>query len=347
VDWSDERYVRVYTRDTVEWMALSWQARGLFCLVLRKCDRAGIIELGRVGIRGVAVACGAPWAEVEAPLRELLADGCLSVHQGSDGGRQHLVVPNFVAAQESISNGKARQQTYRERREARARGAQLGVSGDAALPPRDAASQNVTLASSGVTPGDSSRADTVPTPCRAVPGVQGGDPPAAPPTATPDRDPASKPTRKPKATRAPAAKRGHRLPSGWQPSQQLLEHAAAKGHDRHDVLEIADAFRDHWLASTSRTATKLDWDAAFRTWLRRERERAADRRPGGAIKLDADGLEIVDDCPPPRRPRKRTPRPEGYTGPDRSHWIERGRQLRLHGPPSVLFPDMPLLEASS
>ena len=32
--WEDERYVRVYTRDTPEWCLLSWEARALFLLLL-------------------------------------------------------------------------------------------------------------------------------------------------------------------------------------------------------------------------------------------------------------------------------------------------------------------------
>ena len=51
MDWSDERYVRVYTRDTPDWQCLSFLAQGLFCLILRKVDRAGVLPLGRSGRR--------------------------------------------------------------------------------------------------------------------------------------------------------------------------------------------------------------------------------------------------------------------------------------------------------
>jgi len=110
--WEDERYVRVYTRDTVDWLALSFDAQALFLLLLRKVDRAGLLDLGRAGKRGVAVAVGHPrdWARLEPALEELLADGCVRLTE--DGGR--LLVPNFLTAQEAKASDRARQQKSRE-----------------------------------------------------------------------------------------------------------------------------------------------------------------------------------------------------------------------------------------
>lgn len=34
--------------------------------------------------------------------------------------------------------------------------------------------------------------------------------------------------------------------------------------------EIYEEFSDHWLASAQSTASKMDWDAAFRTWVRKK-----------------------------------------------------------------------------
>lgn len=91
--WEDERYVRVYTRDTVDWQGLSFDAQALFLLLLRKVDRAGLLDLGKPGNRGVAVAIGHPrdWARLEPALEELLTDGCVRV---VDEGRR-LVVRGF------------------------------------------------------------------------------------------------------------------------------------------------------------------------------------------------------------------------------------------------------------
>lgn len=107
--WEDERYVRFYTRNTPEWLALSWRARGLFGLLMRAVDRAGILAVGKLGPKGVATAIGAPWVEVEEPLAELLADGCVQ-HNGPA-----VVIPNFLPAQEAPQSDAARKRTQRER----------------------------------------------------------------------------------------------------------------------------------------------------------------------------------------------------------------------------------------
>jgi len=111
LNWSDERYVRVYTRDTPEWLCLSFPAQGLFCLLMRKVDRAGILPLGKLGRRAVAVAIGfaGDWVRLEPALDELVADGC--VHIEGD----LLVIPNFLDAQEAESSEKARARKYREK----------------------------------------------------------------------------------------------------------------------------------------------------------------------------------------------------------------------------------------
>lgn len=108
--WADERYVRLYTRDTPDWLALSWQARALFIFILRKVDRSGVMDMGRAGERGLAALCAMPQDVVETALPELLADGCVE-RQGTS-----LIVPNFLDAQESRASGAARQRECRERR---------------------------------------------------------------------------------------------------------------------------------------------------------------------------------------------------------------------------------------
>lgn len=69
--WSDERYVRVYTRDSANWLSWPWRARALLPLLLRKVDRAGLLKLpsGRpvaalaavVGLAGVVTGADARW----------------------------------------------------------------------------------------------------------------------------------------------------------------------------------------------------------------------------------------------------------------------------------------------
>lgn len=109
--WEDENYVRFYTRDTADWLLLTWQARGLFGLLMRIADRAGIIPLGKAGLRSLAGLLHAPWAEIESALGELLADGCIE-HSVSEN---KLVIPRFVEAQEATRSDRQRQKEKRER----------------------------------------------------------------------------------------------------------------------------------------------------------------------------------------------------------------------------------------
>lgn len=158
--WEDERYVRVYTRDTTDWLAFSFEAQALLLMLLRKVDRAGILPLGKHGKRGVAIAIGHPreWERLESAFEELLADGCVRV--SPDGTR--LVIPNFIFAQEARASDKSRQQKSREFARDLAASESVTLS--------DGVSQNVTEChgtSHGVTPSHTPSPLAVPS--RAVP----------------------------------------------------------------------------------------------------------------------------------------------------------------------------------
>lgn len=100
--WDDERFVKVYTRDTPDWLALGWEAHALFWELLRKSDRAGLFEVGKSGARGVAAVTGIPTEVVERALPVLIADGCIESHGA------YLLVRNFIEAQSANQSDKAR-----------------------------------------------------------------------------------------------------------------------------------------------------------------------------------------------------------------------------------------------
>jgi hypothetical protein len=114
MNWADERYIRVYTRDTADWLALGWEAQALFLLLQRKADRAGIVQCGRSGVRGLAALVGMPPDVATRALAVLLEDGCL---QATTGG---FVFPEFLEAQEATSSDAARQRKHREKARATA-----------------------------------------------------------------------------------------------------------------------------------------------------------------------------------------------------------------------------------
>lgn len=190
--WEDERYVRVYTRDTVDWQGLSFDAQALFVLLLRKVDRAGLLDLGKPGKRGVAVAIGhaREWARLEPALEELLTDGCVRL---VDDGRR-LLVPNFLAAQEAKASDKSRQQKSRE--------TARDVAAAGNLIPRDESSQNVTVShkmGQNVTTGHAASRPVTPScavPSRAEPSSSlsaAADDPEELPDATDDAHPVIQP----------------------------------------------------------------------------------------------------------------------------------------------------------
>lgn len=110
--WEDERYVRVYTRDTTEWISLSWEARAVFYELLRKVDRCGFIAVGKTGLRGLAALLRMPPEVVQRGIEGgdgLLVDGCVvAIKEG-------LCLPNFIEAQESKQSDRQRKAEQRSR----------------------------------------------------------------------------------------------------------------------------------------------------------------------------------------------------------------------------------------
>lgn len=117
--WDIERYVKVYRRDTAEWLSVSWQARGLFYELLRKADRDGCIACGRMEpAAAVAILVRGDASEVAGPLAELFRDGCLE-DIPAHGNRGHAIcVRNFRAAQGEVKSGAERTADWREKKRA-------------------------------------------------------------------------------------------------------------------------------------------------------------------------------------------------------------------------------------
>ncbi len=146
--FDDERYVRVYSRDTTNWLMFSWDAQCLLPLIIRKLDRAGVLELGRHGLKGLMAHLpkmpAERWPAYEAALEELIANGVLEFREG------FLIMPNYIAAQESKQTDAARQRAHRERDRDIARHGHLIPSQDV-TDGHAISSQNVTKPSQPVT----------------------------------------------------------------------------------------------------------------------------------------------------------------------------------------------------
>jgi hypothetical protein len=143
LNWSDERFVKLYVRDTAEWLAMQWQGRALHPLLVRKADRSGVIPT-RLGARGVAALVGLPLEVVEIGLVELDRDGFVAAHPLG------YVIPDFIASQEARQSEKLRSAEYRARkREDRAAGVVTNrdasaTEGDATVTTHEAITEIVT-----------------------------------------------------------------------------------------------------------------------------------------------------------------------------------------------------------
>jgi hypothetical protein len=111
LDWENERYVRIYTRDTPDWVLLGWEAQAAYPLIMRKLDRAGVLELGKHDPpRAIAAVTRLPLELVERALPVLVGPGGpFELREG------FLVDPDFLDAQEAKQSDAARQRAARER----------------------------------------------------------------------------------------------------------------------------------------------------------------------------------------------------------------------------------------
>jgi hypothetical protein len=62
-------------------------------------------------------------------------------------------------------------------------------------------------------------------------------------------------------------KRGSRLAQDWFLSKSMGDWATKERPDL-DVRQVADQFKDYWVAQAGQKGVKLDWDATWRNWVR-------------------------------------------------------------------------------
>ena len=71
MNWSDERYAKLYVRKTATWITWPWQARAVFPSLLKEADGTGLIDTGsRSPAQTLAVMIGFPVEVVEVGRAE-------------------------------------------------------------------------------------------------------------------------------------------------------------------------------------------------------------------------------------------------------------------------------------
>jgi hypothetical protein len=116
MNFEDESYVRLYTRDTPSWKLLGWEAQTVLLHMLRdRFDRSGVFDCECHDLsHAVTAVTGLPTEIVKAGIARLL-ESKTWVLNGS------LVVwPKYVEAQSCKRSDRARQRESREKRRTRA-----------------------------------------------------------------------------------------------------------------------------------------------------------------------------------------------------------------------------------
>jgi hypothetical protein len=124
MDFSNERYVCLYVRDTTTWKRLPWQSRMLLPNVLRKLDRSGLMELEGM----TPAACVA--LHLELPI-EFLIEALPPLFRPMDPNDPSTAIltltptaifwPRFAEGQDTNKSDKQRQRESRENRALKAK----------------------------------------------------------------------------------------------------------------------------------------------------------------------------------------------------------------------------------
>lgn len=110
MNFSDEHYVRIYTRDTKTWLRWGWEGQCVFMFVMRKVDKSGVIDDIDDPVVDVSLITGLPEEVVAVGLPKVVKSGAIEITDG------HLVVPKYIDAQTATKSDRQRARERRERR---------------------------------------------------------------------------------------------------------------------------------------------------------------------------------------------------------------------------------------
>ncbi|WP_375678751.1 MULTISPECIES: YdaU family protein [unclassified Bartonella] len=108
-------------------------------------------------------------------------------------------------------------------------------------------------------------------------------------TLPPSNLPASIPLCTNKKTTTSVAK-GHRLPEHWQAD---IKAAVSEGLSESQAHWQEKKFRDYWQAKGGKEALKVDWQATWRNWFRREIERQEQQKQGGSSSFISENNDTL------------------------------------------------------
>lgn len=110
MNFEEEDYIRVYTRDTATWNALGWDGQCVLLQTMRKVGRrTGEFEVGTLDpVEALAFALRAPVKTVRVGLERMVSLGVAVVADGK------IVLPKFIRAQWARRTDAARKRESRD-----------------------------------------------------------------------------------------------------------------------------------------------------------------------------------------------------------------------------------------
>lgn len=86
-------------------------------------------------------------------------------------------------------------------------------------------------------------------------------------------DPLAKAKEREASPAPPTPKKGHRIPDGWMPSDDIANAMVSECPNVNQQMEYRK-FVDYWSSQPGAKGVKLDWNATYRNWIRRASESA-------------------------------------------------------------------------
>jgi len=111
-----------------------------------------------------------------------------------------------------------------------------------------------------------------------------------------------------KETEAKQRTKGSRLSADWVLPKEWADWARQERPDL-DLRSVGEQFRDYWSAKAGSGATKLDWQATWRNWVRNQKQSykpvdiarvtvpSSSQRDPALVKLDEDRLKTAPPNP--------------------------------------------------
>lgn len=110
MDFSNERYVRLYVRETTTFRLLTWEGQALMPHILRLVDRSGVLELGDVNPIDALILALPRWPA------EVIGNGLTDLVQRKvvELAEDAILWPRFIKAQETPDSSAKRNKEWRE-----------------------------------------------------------------------------------------------------------------------------------------------------------------------------------------------------------------------------------------